>query len=45
MKTEVWVLAGIVGLVVVALIGFSLVGLPTQHGTPGSAYPPTINGQ
>ncbi|MGH6850814.1 MAG: hypothetical protein ACREDD_10265 [Methylocella sp.] len=45
MKTEVWVLAGIVGIVVLALIGFSLVGLPTKPGTPGSAFPPTINGQ
>jgi hypothetical protein len=45
MKTEGWVLVGIVCLVVVAMLGFALVGLPTQHGTPGSAYPPTINGQ
>jgi hypothetical protein len=45
MKTEVVVLIAIVALVVVALLGFSVVGLPTQHGTPGSAYPPTINGQ
>jgi hypothetical protein len=45
MKTEGWVLVGIVALVVVAMLGFALVGLPTQHGTPGSAYPPTINGQ
>jgi hypothetical protein len=45
MKTEGWVLVGIVSLAVLALIGFSLAGLPTKPGTPGSAYPPTINGQ
>ncbi len=45
MKTELWVLVGIFCVVVVAMLGFALVGLPTQHGTPGSAYPPTINGQ
>jgi hypothetical protein len=45
MKTEGWVLVGIVALVVVAMLGFALVGLPTKPGTPGSAYPPTINGQ
>jgi hypothetical protein len=45
MKTEVMVLAGIVGLVVLALIGFSIAGLPTKPGTAGSAFPPTINGQ
>jgi ABC-type transporter Mla subunit MlaD len=45
MKTEGWVLVGIIGLVVVALLGWSMVGLPTKPGTPGSAYPPTINGQ
>ena len=45
MKTEGWVLVGIFCLVVVAMLGFALVGLPTQHGTPGSAYPPTLNGQ
>jgi hypothetical protein len=45
MKTEGWVLVGIFALVVVAMLGFALIGLPTQHGTPGSAYPPTINGQ
>jgi|GraSoiStandDraft_54_1057290.scaffolds.fasta_scaffold2236285_1 hypothetical protein len=45
MKTEGWVLVGIFALVVVAMLGFALIGLPTQKGTPGSAYPPTINGQ
>ena len=45
MGKEAWVLVGIFCLVVVAMLGFALVGLPTQHGTPGSAYPPTINGQ
>jgi hypothetical protein len=45
MSKDVWVLAGIIGLAVVALIGFSLIGLPTKPGTPGSAFPPTINGQ
>jgi|AmaraimetaFIIA01_FD_contig_31_5409649_length_205_multi_5_in_0_out_0_1 hypothetical protein len=45
MKTEGWVLVGIIGLVCVALLGFAVIGLPTQHGTPGSAYPPTIGGQ
>ncbi|MGH6812586.1 MAG: hypothetical protein ACREDM_09645 [Methylocella sp.] len=45
MKTEVWVLAGIIGLAIVGLLVFSLVGLPTKPGTPGSAFPPTINGQ
>jgi hypothetical protein len=45
MKTEGWVLVGIIGLVIVAMLGFAAVGLNTPHGTPGSAYPPTINGQ
>jgi hypothetical protein len=45
MKTEVLVLIGIFCVVVVALLGFAVVGLPTAHGTAGSAYPPTINGQ
>jgi hypothetical protein len=45
MGKEAWVLVGIFCLVVVTMIGFAVVGLPTQHGTPGSAYPPTINGQ
>jgi hypothetical protein len=45
MGKEAWVLVGIFCLVVVTMIGFALVGLPTAHGTPGSAYPPTINGQ
>jgi hypothetical protein len=45
MKTEGWVLVGLICVVVAALLGFSLIGMPTQHGTPGSAYPPTINGQ
>jgi hypothetical protein len=45
MKTEGWVLVGIIGLVCLALLGWSVIGLPTQYGTPGSAYPPTIGGQ
>jgi hypothetical protein len=44
MKTEGRVLVGIIGLVCLALLGWSVIGLPTQYGKPGSAYPPTING-
>jgi len=45
MAKEAWVLVGIFCVVVLTMIGFAVVGLPTAHGTPGSAYPPTINGQ
>ena len=45
MSSEAFVLMIIFCLVIVTMIGFALVGPPTQHGTPGSAYPPTINGQ
>jgi|GEM_PF-5990451 len=45
MAKEAWVLVGIFCVVVLTMIGFALVGLPTPHGTPGSAFPPTINGQ
>ena len=45
MAKEAWVLVGIFCVVVVTMIGFALVGLPTKPGTAGSAFPPTINGQ
>jgi hypothetical protein len=45
MAKEAWVLVGIFAVVIIAMLGFAVVGLPTQHGTPGSAFPPTINGQ
>ena len=45
MAKEAWVLVGIFAVVIIAMLGFAVVGLPTQHGTAGSAYPPTINGQ
>jgi hypothetical protein len=45
MGKEAWVLVGLFAAVMVVMLGFALVGLPTQHGTPGSAFPPTINGQ
>ena len=45
MNTQAMVLAAIFCLVALALVAFATIGLPTLHGTPGSAYPPTINGQ
>jgi hypothetical protein len=39
MKTEALVLMGIYCVVVVAMLGSALVGLPTQPGTPGPANP------
>jgi hypothetical protein len=45
MKTEGWVLVGVIGLAIAGLLVMAAVGMSTPHGTPGSAYPPTINGQ
>ena len=45
MAKEAWVLVGVFAVVTIAMLGLADVGLPTQHGTPGSAFPPTINGQ
>ncbi|MGH7187177.1 MAG: hypothetical protein ACREIB_12985, partial [Pseudomonadota bacterium] len=45
MNKETWILVGIFCVVVVAMLGFAVVGLPTTYGTAGSAYPPTIGGQ
>jgi hypothetical protein len=45
MKTEGWVLIGVIALFTAGLFVMAMVGLPTKHGTPGSAFPPTINGQ
>jgi hypothetical protein len=45
MSAEAWVLVGLFCVVVVTMIGFAIKGLPTPRGTPGSAFPPTINGQ
>jgi hypothetical protein len=43
MKTEL-VLVGGVALFTAGLFVLAMIGLPTQHGTPGSAYPPTLDG-
>jgi hypothetical protein len=45
MSKEVWILAGVIGLFTAGLFVMAMVGLPTKPGTPGSAFPPTINGQ
>jgi hypothetical protein len=45
MKTEGWVLIGVIALFTAGFFVMAMIGMPTQHGTPGSAYPPTINGQ
>jgi hypothetical protein len=45
MKTEGWVLIGVIGLFTVGLFIMAMIGLPTKYGTAGSAFPPTINGQ
>ncbi len=45
MSKPAWVLVGVIALFTAGLFVMAMVGLPTQHGTPGSAFPPTINGQ
>jgi hypothetical protein len=45
MKTEGWVLVGVIALFTVMFFVVAMVGLPTKYGTPGSAFPPTIAGQ
>ncbi|MGH6868458.1 MAG: hypothetical protein ACREDA_06230 [Methylocella sp.] len=45
MKTEGWVLVGVIALFTIGLFIMAMIGMNTPHGTPGSAFPPTINGQ
>jgi hypothetical protein len=42
-KDRILAIAGI--LLAIGAFMMAVIGLPTQHGTPPSAYPPTINGQ
>jgi hypothetical protein len=45
MPTQAWVLVAVIALFTAGLFVMAMVGLPTKPGTPGSAFPPTINGQ
>jgi hypothetical protein len=45
MTKETWILVAVIALFTSGLFIMAMVGLPTKPGTPGSAFPPTINGQ